>query len=390
MQAGRLWSKNFILLNLCVMFASFTNYAYIYILPVHVLEIGGSNTDVGLMGAGLTLVGLVTRLALAPLIDTWGRKKMLVLGVLLFALNAFGYYLLRDSVWGILLMRCFSGFSQGIFFPVPPTIVSDVVSEDKLVDGLGIFGIAGSLPAIFSPVVGMYLYGNVSHAAFFILTLTMSAAAIIFAVFYREVYTPQPKAHTAEKRKFSLNSVLEVSILLPCLIAFLATFGNSAVNNFALNFGNARSIAGMSIFFTANNIAIVLTRMAAGRLEKHLSPGRLITLGMLVLGAGNIVIVFAFNLPVMLAASVLIGVGLTLYSQLLQADILLHVGDSRRGVANSTLMLAQDLGTGAGAAGFGVTSEYLGYPVTFIVSSAATWLALPICLKIYKPKEKVK
>ena len=97
MHTGKLWSKNFILLNLCVMFASFTNFAYIYILPVHVLKIDGSNTDVGLMGTGLTLVGLVTRLTLAPLIDSWGRKKMLVLGVFLFTLNAFGYYLLRDS-----------------------------------------------------------------------------------------------------------------------------------------------------------------------------------------------------------------------------------------------------------------------------------------------------
>ena len=91
MQPSRLWSKNFILINLCVIFASFTNYAYIYILPVHMLAIGGSNTDVGLMGTGLTLVGLVTRLTLAPLIDKWGRKNMLVLGVCLFTLNSLGY-----------------------------------------------------------------------------------------------------------------------------------------------------------------------------------------------------------------------------------------------------------------------------------------------------------
>ena len=75
-----LWSRNFICINLCVIFASFTNYAYIYVLPVHVLRIGGSNTDVGLMGAALTIVGLVTRLTLSPLIDRWGRKPMLLLG----------------------------------------------------------------------------------------------------------------------------------------------------------------------------------------------------------------------------------------------------------------------------------------------------------------------
>ena len=386
MQTGRLWSKNFILINLCVIFASFTNFAYIYILPVHMVNIGGSNTDVGLMGTGLTLVGLVTRLTLAPLIDKWGRKNMLVLGVCLFTLNSLGYLMLRDSVGGVILMRCFSGFSQGIFFPVPPTIVSDVVSEDKLVDGLGIFGIAGSLPAIFSPVVGMYLYENVSPLSFFVLTLVMSAISIVFALLYQDEYKPQPAAQTAQKRKFSLNSVLEVSILFSCLIAFLAMAGNSAVNNFVINFGNTRAIAGMSVFFTVNNIAIVLTRMFAGRLTRWLSSGKLVTLGMIVLGVGNLIIVFALNLPVMLAASVLIGIGTTLYAQLLQADILRQVDESRRGVANSTFMLAQDLGTGAGASVFGVTSEYFGYPVTFAVSAVVTWLGLPICLKTYRKK----
>lgn len=387
MHSSRLWSKNFVLINLCVIFASFTNYAYIYILPVHMLGIGGSNTDVGLMGTGLTLVGLITRLTLAPLIDKWGRKNMLVLGVCLFAVNSLGYLMLRDSVGGVILMRCVSGFSQGIFFPVPPTIVSDVVSEDKLVDGLGIFGIAGSLPAVFSPVVGMYLYENVSPASFFVLTLAMSAISIVFALLYQDEYKPQPALQPTQKRRFSLNSVLEVSILLPCLIAFLAMAGNSAVNNFVINFGNTRAIAGMSLFFTVNNIASVLTRMFAGRLTKWLSSGKLVTLGMIVLGVGNLIVVFAMNLPVMLAASVLIGIGMTLYSQLLQADILRQVDESRRGVANSTLMLAQDLGTGAGASAFGVTSEYMGYPITFIFSAVVTWLGLPVCMKTYRKKK---
>ena len=80
MNKQSLWSKNFIYINLCVIFASFTNFAYIYVLPVHMLRIGGSNTDVGLMGAALTIVGLLTRLALAPQIDRWGRKPMLLLG----------------------------------------------------------------------------------------------------------------------------------------------------------------------------------------------------------------------------------------------------------------------------------------------------------------------
>lgn len=382
MNQSSLWSKNFILINLCVIFASFTNFAFIYILPVHMLRIGGSNTAVGLMGAGLTAVGLVTRLTMAPLIDRWGRKPMLMLGILLFTLNALGYLLLRNSVPGVLAMRCFSGFSQGILFPVPPTIVSDISPKGKLVDALGIFGIAGSLPAILSPVLGLYLYENVSPAAFFGVALASSSLSILFAFLYRDEYHPQPAAEPAgERRRFRLGSVLELSILFPSLVYLLALVGFSATNNFAIAFGNSRGIAGMSLFFTIHNLAIVGTRLIAGRLRNFLSSRKIIALGLVIIGGGTLLVAFADSLPKMLLASAVMGIGGTIYSQYLQADALLQVADNRRGVANSTLMLAQDVGSGAGAAAFGVTSEYLGYPVTFVAAAIITWLAIPFSLK---------
>lgn len=378
MENNRLWSKNFVIINLCTMFASFTNYAYIYILPVHMLHIGGSNTMVGLMGAGLTIVGLITRLALSPLIDKWGRKPMLVMGVILFTLNSVGYLLLRNSVMGILIMRCFGGFTQGIFFPVPPTIISDVAPKGKLVDALGIFGIACSLPAILSPVLGMYFYENISITAFFIMTWLSNMISVGFSFFYKDEYKPVPKT---EKRSFSLNSMLETSVIMPCIVFFLALFGFSAVNNFAIACGESRGIAGMSLFFTVHNIAIVATRLFAARFQKFIPSRKLIYAGLGVIGVGTLMMAFAGSFFMMVAASVIMGIGGTIYAQYLQADILLRVAEDRKGVATSTLMLFQDVGGGIGAAAFGVTSQYLGYGFTFIAAAAVTFLSMVFMAK---------
>ncbi len=375
MGKSRLWSKNFILINLCVTFASFTNFAFIYILPVHMLRIGGSNSQVGWMGFGLTAVGLLTRLTIAPKIDTWGRKPMLVLGGALFAINALGYYILRDSVPGMILMRCVSGFSQGILFPVPPTIISDISPEERLVDALGIFGIASSLTAMFSPLLGLYLYEQVGPQTFFIVTLAMSLVSSVFGLLYHDEYVPKPRKQ--EKARFHLNSVLELSIILPCMVFFFGLFGFSPVNNFVILCGESRGIAAMSLFFTVHNIAIIVTRLFAGRLRRFMKSRSIITVGLFIIGVGTILVAFANNVWMMMAASVIMAVGGTLYSQYLQADILLSVSDERRGVANSTLMLAQDIGGGAGAACFGAVSESFGYTVTFVLASVATFLAIP-------------
>ena len=375
METDRLWSRNFICINLCVVFASFTNFAYIYVLPVHVLRIGGSNTDVGLMGAVLTIMGLVTRLSLAPMIDRWGRKPMLVLGGVLFALNAFGYLLFKDLVWGVIAMRCFSGFSQGILFPVPPTIVSDISPKKKLVEALGYFGIASSLPAMFSSPLGLFLYKRISPDAFFITTLVMALISIVFGLLYQDVYVPQPANKPSSARHFTLRGVIEFSVLMPCLVFLLASFGFSVVNNFAIPFGESRAIAGISWFFTVHNIVIIITRLFVPQLKKHFTSGQIITAGLIIISAGTAMTAFAHGMWMMMLSSAVMAVGGTLYSQFLQADILLTVPEHRRGVANSTLMLFQDVGAGIGAAAFGATSEYLGYPVSFVLAGIVTFAA---------------
>ena len=380
METKKLWSRNFIFINLCVIFASFTNFAYIYVLPVHMLRIGGSNTDVGLMGAALTIVGLVTRLALAPQIDRWGRKPMLLLGGFLFALTSLGYLLLKDLVWGVLLMRCFSGFAQGILFPVPPTIVSDIAPKGKLLDALGYFGIASSLPAIFSSPLGLYLYEKISPAAFFVTTLAMAMVSIAFGFLYRDEYVPEKVQKTAGSRRFSLGNVLELSVLLPCLVFLVSILGFSAVNNFAIPFGESRTIAGMSWFFTIHNIAIIVTRLFATRLKKWFSSKTIIAGGLVIIGAGTVLMAFARSTWSMMAVSAVMAVGGTLYSQYLQADILMMSPEHRRGVANSTMMLFQDVGGGIGAALFGITSEYLGYGFSFAAAGIVTLSAIPLAL----------
>ncbi len=380
MESNQLWSRNFLCINLCVFFASFTNFAYIYVLPVHVLRIGGSNTDVGLMGAVLTIMGLLTRLTLAPLIDRWGRKPMLLLGGILFALNSMGYLLLKNLVWGIVLMRCISGFSQGILFPVPPTIISDISPKEKLVDALGYFGIASSLPAIFSSPLGFFLYEQVSPNAFFAVTLGMAVISIGFALLYQDRYVPQ-RYKEKNGRRFALGNVLEFSVLLPCLVFLIAILGFSVVNNFVIPFGESRTIAGMSWFFTVHNIAIVVTRLFANRLKKTLTSTAIIVGGLAIIGLGTLLTAFAGGFGMMMFVSAMMAVGGTLYSQYLQADIMLQAPDHRRGVANSTMMLFQDVGSGLGAAIFGITSERLGYPFSFVMAGIVTLSAIPLAVR---------
>jgi MFS family permease len=191
----------------------------------------------------------------------------------------------------------------------------------------------------------------------------------------------------AAKTRFALRNVIELSALRPCVVFLIAIFGFSVVNNFVIPFGESRSIAGMSWFFTVHNIAIIVTRLFAWRLKNRFSATAIITGGLAVIGAGTLLTAFAGSLWMMLLASVIMAVGGTLYSQYLQSFILLHAPEQRRGMANSTMMVFQDVGSGVGAAAFGVTSEHLGYPFSFAAAGIVTCLAIPVAARLEGKKD---
>ena len=179
-----------------------------------------------------------------------------------------------------------------------------------------------------------------------------------------EKYVPQDAVQDAvedknkKTKKFSLSTVLEFSIILPCLASMLIYTGNSAVNNFILPAGLARNIAGISVFLSVNNAAMCVTRLCTGRLTKIFKRNVLIIFGVILASVGTLLISFAYSLPLMLVS----------------------VPENRRGVAGSTLMLFQNIGNGLGAALFGSMTVSLGYGITYIVSAVVSAVAVPVQL----------
>ncbi|MBO4887405.1 MAG: MFS transporter [Firmicutes bacterium] len=371
-----IWNRNFILLCICVFFASFTNFCFVYLLPVHILSIGGSNTTTGLMMTGLTLVGILTRVFFSPLIDRIGRKKVMFTGGLLYLANMILFVFFSQNLAAVVIIRIVCGFTQGLFFTPSATIVADVTPEGKLVDALGIFGVAGSLPAVFSSVVGNAIYTSFGAKGFFILTAAMAGLSVFVCALVKESYQPDESDSKVRTNVFRLDTILEFSILGLCVASLLVCFGYSAVNSFTITAGMARGIEGISWFFTINNIAMICTRLLTGRLTGKISENVLVRIGIVSCAAGIILIGFAENMAVMAIASVLTGIGTTLFTQLIQARVLSGVAPSRRGVASSTFALSQDGGAGFGSLAFGALSEAFGYVVMFVAAGAVCLPAL--------------
>ena len=340
----RLWSRDFILIVLVCTIASYTNSTFMTLLPVYVLDLGGTNAMTGMMMTGLTVVGMFTRIIAAPLFDRVGRKKMLVLGAGLYAVNALLFCFTKDLNM-LFALRVLQGFTQGVFFPVPHIIVADISPEDMLVDAMGLFGAANAVVFAVAPSIGLAVYNDLGRQALFISSTVTGFMSFFFSIFIKEHYHPAPHAPAEPGRKTKkarFDRALLLLVLLTSLVHLFLYIGNSAVSNFLTPCGLSRGLEQISLYFLVNNIAVIAARLTVGRLIVYLSKKTCILLG------------------------------LTAATQLLQAQVMLTTPGEHRGVASTVFTFMGDIGTGAGAALWGALSAGAGYTVTYLLAGAST------------------
>lgn len=375
MTKEKLWTKNYILVLVIVALAAFTHNAFTTIFPLYVLDIGGSNSDTGFMMALLTLAGMVTRLFAGQLIDRWGRKKTFVLGSVLFTLNTLAYCFVTDMA-GIYVLRFFNGVTQGIYFSPPATIIADSTPKSRMVDAMSYFGIASSLAIAVAPAVSAIVYEAVGATAFFVIAAAFAAASSLFCFFLKELYRPQKAEKQARRSARELAAgTFEITALIPALTSFFLMFGSSAISNFLLPCGAERSIANISLYFTVNSVVVIILRLFMSKISQRFSAKSLVCAGLVLAAAGTGLIAIANSLTVILVASVLVAIGTTFVTQLIQVEILSGTPEHRRGVANATLAIFQDVGTGAGATVWGNLTQ-LGYGFVYALSALITLLGL--------------
>ena len=156
------------------------------------------------------------------------------------------------------------------------------------------------------------------------------------------------------------------------MISLFIYVGNAAVMSFLTPCGLERDIEQISLYFLVNNLAVIVSRLTVGRVIAYVPKRTCILFGIILCGLGTGLIAIAYNLALMMLSAVLVGVGITAVTQLLQVEVMLAVPSERRGLASTAFMLMGDIGNGAGAAIWGAVSAGAGYVLTYALAGVST------------------
>src|SRR3989304_7122235 len=140
-------------LQLCVLgFLTYFSYslARFPVIPLYAQSLGIGPEALGFLVAASTITGIPGKFISGGLSDIYGRRRLLILGSLVFAILPFTYFLAK-SYWSLLIIRFLHGSATAILGPVANATVADLAKSSERGLKIGTFGTATKIGTTLGP-----------------------------------------------------------------------------------------------------------------------------------------------------------------------------------------------------------------------------------------------
>ncbi|TCJ15880.1 MFS transporter [Rubrobacter taiwanensis] len=338
------------------------------VVPLYAARPDGGGPAAGLATGAFMLSTVSAQLAMPWLLPRTGYRTAMALGLIFLGLPAF-LYLWTQSLASLLAVTLVRGLGFGIVTVVGSAAVADLFPAGRRGEGIGLYGIAVGLPALFCLPLGVWLAGAAGFGPVFLLG---AAAPLLGLLAAAGISIRTPEARTGNGHV--LRGMGRRALLLPTATFTSVTIAAGVVITFLplAASGTGSAAAGLFCMGAASTAA----RWWAGRFGDRHGPQRLLLPGLLVASAGMLILALSGASATALAGGALLfGAGYGTMQNATLAVMFDRVPPGEYGLASTLWNVAFDAGTGLGAASFGFIVEAAGFGPAFALSAALMILA---------------
>src|ERR1035437_2761797 len=368
---NNLWNRNFTLLTFSNFFMCSAYYSLISTLPIYIsTELHSSKSIVGLVLASYIVASMLVRPFVGFGLDKYGRKTILIVSLLLYAL-VFNGYLIAWTVAVMIFVRFIHGLTWGLTTTSNSTVAVDIIPPGKRGQGIGYFGISTTLGMALGPVIGSFIFQQGGYSAMFIAGFIISLASMGMAASMR-----YPNAIPSKSLEFRFSTLFATTTLLPSfnLLLIMITYGGML--SFVALYGRELGIHNPAGFFLIYATGVIGARFAMGKYFDIHGPRMILLICISLLIIGFPFLAFIQNSYGFYGAAVILGFGNGVVFPTFQAMTNNMVPQNRRGAANSTLFTSVDIGMGLGMVLVGGIGQAFSISAAFAVCSGICVVAL--------------
>lgn len=360
------------------------------VLPQFAAGLGATPELVGMVVAASTVTGVVFKLPAGALSDVLGRRRMMLLGAVFFAVPPFLYPFVAGSA-ALLALRFVHGFATAIFSPVASAYVAGLGDAGRGAR-LGWFSSANDFGATAGPLIGgLILYATASFAASYLLVGIVGVVALGLAWRVPEMQPAGPAvpatlpARVAEMRDGLRDVLATPAILVAAAVEATMYLGFGAFLGFLPLYAKTAGLDDAQIAFVlALQLTVaVVAKPFTGTVSDRVGRKPVIVLGLLAVAAALPLVFRATSFAALLAIVPLLGLGIAAVTPATNALIADLVATSRLGAGMGVFGTIWDVGEAAGPILAGLLIGQLGYPPAFDAIAAITLVvALAFALRV--------
>jgi MFS family permease len=369
------------LANLCHT-ASFSAF---FLLPLYILEHGGKQGEIGMVMGVFALASAASRPWVAEMIDRIGRKRSYTLGSILMVVSPFLYLGIHDPLGSaylpFLLLRALHGIGLAICFTAVFTFMADILPQDRLNEGIGMFGISGLVGIAIGPVLAEITLEYFGFFGLFLIAGILASVSLL-------IHQPLKESTTARSRESDPATFFGMfkreKFIVVGLISMLFGFGLAGSGGFVAPLAEERNLGFISVYFLCYSGGAIAIRFVNGWLSARYGENRILPLSIILYMTGLFLLPFTYNLSMLCAAGILSGIGHGLLFPLLNTMAVRDEQASIRGKATGIFTGGIDTGIFAGSLILGYIGDWFGLNVLFVCAGLSMTAALVI-FRFHRP-----
>lgn len=310
-------------------------YPFLSLYITHKFAVG--MTQVGEIFAIYAIFGIFGNIIGGAMTDKFGRKAMLIFGLVVSALTALFMGFVNDFTVFYFLTAGVGLFSNA-GGPAQQAMVTDLLPEKQRAEGFGVLRVVANLAVVIGPAIGGLLASR-SYLYLFILDAVISTVTAIFVMIVLPETKPQTSAeHEKENFLKTLSGyriVLKDSLFMVYIfISMLLTIAYMQMNSSLPVFlRDVHQIPpqGFGYLLSMNAALVVAFQFWITRRFSKYSPLLMMALGTSLVGVGLLIFGFTSLYAVFMIAMIILTVGEMIWAPVGQSLVARFAPEDMRG-----------------------------------------------------------
>ncbi len=280
--------------------------------------------NVGMTQAGIllgmsSLFGLIGSTVGGALTDKFGRKQLILFGLVFSAISTLTFGLV-DNLNVLYPVMIVVGLLSSVAHPAHDAMIADILPEHQRQEGFGILRVVGNLSWMIGPTIGG-IVANINFFYLFVIDAVISC--VVAAIIFRTIpeTKPEPHAHAVSESLWQtiigyrvvLKDIAFMAFMVAGMLMMVVYQQMYSTLSVYLRDNHGTTPSGYGFLMTTSAITVVLFQIWVSRLIKRRPPFLMMAFGTLfymigftLFGVVTAYILFVLNIVIITIGEMII------------------------------------------------------------------------------------